>query len=233
MPTAAELRRAQVAARARYQGPDRLPGGLLGNGDLVQTTNGPVWVPHGSPMPANALEMRARDDGRVIDLGQPQSNPGTNLYQYREGQRLNPIEQTPPTPAPFDFDHTWDPIQGPVPIVGGYNGFPPAPTPALTTPPPLGTGGTDPANPGLGSGLTPPTPLPGMPNPPAPGGPPGGGQQLDQVLASYGLMRGPNGEILPVMLRQGMNPHQLAPTPQGGGYGLLGAPEMLGQRGLL
>jgi hypothetical protein len=44
-------------------------------------------------------------------------------------------------------------------------------------------------------------------------------------LASFGYTQGPNGELVPIMLRQGMNPYQTAPTGyQSPGYnvGLLG-----------
>jgi hypothetical protein len=65
--------------------------------------------------------------------------------------------------------------------------------------------------------------------PPAPGAPIGlpeqGNYNPGGMLAAWGLMRGPNGEILPAMMRQGMNPYQLGPSAQqipGYDVGLLG-----------
>jgi hypothetical protein len=243
--TAADLRREQVAAREAYQGPSQLPGGNMGNGDLVQTPNGPVWVPHGAPMPDNVFEMRAGDTGRVSDLGQPQTNPNTNLYQYRQNGMANP-DQTPDTPAPWDFPGTYDANPAQAQPVPGYNtggdptgsspysgntvqpgapnmgappggtfdGSPNAAQPLPGTPPAPG-----PANPFAGSpNAAQPLALPQQPPQQSPG-------QLQGLLAAYGYTTGPNGELLPIHLRQGNSPFQNQPGQnQVPGYQVPGFP---------
>lgn len=242
--TAADILRAQRAERQSYSGPDRLPGGLLGNGDLVQTPNGPVWVPHGEAPPANALEMRARADapqGRA-GMGQPQLDPNSNLSRYRE-RAMNNGPGAPPMPADFDFPGTYDP--NPVtPLIPGYNtgGDPSGVNPFQPQP---GIGGGQGPQPGAIGGGAGPQPPPAQPDPnrpptsgePFPSGPgqPGGPpnpfdpnvgprppiglpsqppNQLQGLLAAYGYTTGPNGELLPIHLRQGMSPFQNQPGQQ-------------------
>lgn len=235
--TAAQERLArQRAERAAVQSaPDRLPGGIGFNGDLVQTPNGPVWVPHGEADPANALEMRA-GPAASVGLGQPQLDPNSNLRRYQANGRLT--DPTPPMPANFDFPNTYDPNPGQTPTIGGYNGMPPpasnpfnpnvGPQPGPQQPPPPGMGppapggappGPAPGAPGAGPGA------PGGPNnpfdpnvgPPAPGAPigiPNQPSQLQGLLAAYGYTTGPNGELLPIHLRQGASPFQNQPGQQ-------------------
>ena len=99
---------------------------------------------------------------------------------------------------------------------GGAGGSPGLPTPGNPgspnlpyIPPPVSVGG-EPRDPRL--------PItPGNPGPIRPGFPgmPGGDYGQSNTLASYGLLGGPNGEILPVMLNQGASPfQQMRQTPQ-------------------
>lgn len=242
--TAGDIRREMVAAQNAYQGQDNLPGGIGNNGDLVQTPNGPVWVPHGSAPPANALEMRAGETGRVSDLGQPQTNPNTNLYQYRQNGMANP-DQTPDTLAPWDFPGTYDanPAQ-PQPIPGYTTGGDPtgsspySPNTVQPGAPNMGAppGGTFDGSPNAAQPPPGTPPAPGPANPFAgspnaaqplalPQQPPQGGGQLQGLLAAYGYTTGPNGELLPIHLRQGNSPFQNQPgQSQVPGYQVPGYP---------
>lgn len=113
------------------------------------------------------------------------------------------------------------PTNLPTPGGGGSGGIPPATSP-------YGPGG------GLGGATGGPQPIGGGGG----GGPglalPAGITSMENTLAAYGMMRGPNGEIVPIMLKQGMNPYQVSPSMQtlpGFGPGMLGAngtPGLLG-----
>lgn len=231
--TARDIGREQAAARAAYSG--GVQGYGIGfNGDLVNTPSGPVWVPHGTAPPADAYENRLAGDGSPQPQTQAQLDPNSNLYRYREQARAN-TEQTPPMPAPFDFPDTYAANPGPTPIVGGYNdpnqANGPGPRP-VTQPTNPFTGGMGPPAPGgaePGPGPNAPGAGPGAPGgpnnpfdpgvgPPAPGTPigiPNQPGQLQGLLAAYGYTTGPNGELLPIHLRQGMSPFQNQPGQQG------------------
>lgn len=153
----------------------------------------------------------------LLTPGGVRANPADVPWQLNppnQGQQ-GPQQQGPiPTPKPTPGD-------------GGLLGpFPPNPSdPPPTTqvpgnwgpnpniPPPVSVGGETrnpnlPITPGQGGGG----------NFPQPGGQ-GGWPGSSNTLASYGLLGGPNGEILPVMLNQGASPfQQMRQTPQIAGF---------------
>lgn len=163
----------------------------------------------------------------------PQMQPQT------QGGLLGPPQTTEPfTPQPGGLLGPGDQGglggMGPMPggLPGPSQGGPATPQPGW----PIGPGGVGDPNMGPfppgsqgGGGMQ-------APGGPAQGGGPGGHGPMPMPgqngmptpnWAAYGMMRGPNGELMPAMLRQGMNPYQ---TPPGGPMGYGPAPS---QGGLL
>lgn len=147
--------------------------------------------------------------------------PGTMAEYFaqraQEGQVQAPGNQFP-TPGLLDPPAATPPDTGrpPPPPRGDGDGRTPRPPyqppdnrpdiPTIPTLPPPPRGDQGPGGPGRGPDYG--GPGPGVSLPP----------NISDTLASFGYMRGPNGEILPQMLQGGWSPYQQQParqTPQG------------------
>lgn len=193
---------------------------LQGMNELQQMfrnrTIDPTWV----PPTAGLLDPSA---GTTNTGGLPLSPPtGATGSSGGSGLPLNPgtAPSTPGDPnAPAlppgytpslglpDGTRSWNPTNTPIPDASG--GLPDVRRVGDNRPPQLPAGPAMPPQPSAGGGG----------NPMFPGG---------QPLAAFGYTRGPNGEIMPLMLQQGMNPFQL---PHSGGtppsYPMTGVPGLL------
>lgn len=157
------------------------------------------------------------DSGRIGEIGQAY-NSARNSGGY-QGTFEQFVQEN------FgDFNRGWYGAPPPNTSGGIPGGLQPGGLALNPPPPPMGQ---QPPPGGAPGGL----PIPNRP-PPQLGGPeqvprgglPNSGPAMDpNVLASFGYQRGPNGEIMPLMLRQGQNPFQIPGQPgRAGPAGLLG-----------